>query len=94
MPETTDGEGFAGSPPYRYRADVLARLAQHGVFPTERTSPQVVRDFLRDLYKYEIRKLKGEMMRDAFPKAEYYGRVEALRKRYPVLSLVPRQFLE
>ena len=94
MPEVTGGEGFAGRPPYRYRADVLAHLARHGVFPTERTSPQLVRNFLRDLYKYEIRKLKSQMMRDAFPKAEYFGRVEVLRKRYPVLSLVPRQFLE
>jgi hypothetical protein len=94
MPDFADPPRFSGSPPFRYRADVLVHLARHGVFPTERTSPQLVRDFLRDLYKYEIRKLREAMLCDAFPKAEYYGRVEALRQRYPVLSLLPRQFVE
>jgi len=91
VPETS---AFAGTPPFRYRAEVLAQLAVHGVFPTGHTSPQLVRDFLRDLYKYEIRKLREQMLREAFPKAEYYGRVEALRLRYPVLALLPRQFVE
>ena len=81
-------------PCYRYRRDVLAHLARHGVFPTERTPPQLVRDFLRDLYKYEIRRLRADMLADKFPKDEYYGRVEALRQKYPVLSLLPRQFVE
>ena len=92
MPEGSDG-GHT-QPLYRYRQDVLRDLARHGVFPTEHTSPQLVRDFLRDLYKYEIRKLRADMLRAAFPKAEYYDRVEALRRRYPVLSLLPRQFVE
>ena len=94
MPDLPGGPRFSGTPPFRYRSDVLAHLARHGVFPTERTSPQLVRDFLRDLYKYEIRKLRHDMLCEAFPKAEYYGRVEALRRRYPVLSLLPRQFVE
>ena len=94
MTDNPDGPRFAGTPPFRYRVDVLAHLSRHGVFPTDHTSPQLVRDFLRDLYKYEIRKLRQQMLRDAFPKSEYYGRVEALRQRYPVLSLLPRQFVE
>jgi len=53
-----------------------------------------VRDYVRDLYKYEIRRLRKQMLANAFPREEYYGRVEALRKQYPVLALLPRQFLE
>jgi hypothetical protein len=54
----------------------------------------LVRDYVRDLYKYEIRQLKARMLRDEFPRGEYSARVEALRDRYAVLSLLPRQFIE
>jgi MoxR-like ATPase len=32
---------------FRYRAGVLAQLLVHGVRPTEHTSPQLVRDYVR-----------------------------------------------
>jgi hypothetical protein len=79
---------------YRYRADVLAALPRHGVLPTPQTSPELVRDYIRDLYKWEIRRLRERYLRNEFPKAEYWHRVDQLRRQYPVLSLVPRQFLE
>jgi hypothetical protein len=79
---------------YTYRADVLRELERHGVRPTGETSPQLVRDYVRDLYKYEIRQLRARMLGDEFPRAEYSARVEALRNRYRVLSLLPRQFVE
>ena len=79
---------------FRYRAAVLNDLARHGISPTARTSPQLVRDFVRELYKYEIRGLKGRMLRHAFPREEYASRVDALRRQYPVLALLPQQFLE
>lgn len=79
---------------YTYRADVLRQLERHGVRPTPETSPQLVRDYVRDLYKYEIRVLRSRMLSDEFPRSEYYQRVEALRNRYPVLALLPRQFVE
>ena len=71
-----------------------ASLARHGVRPTSETSPQLVRDYVRDLYKYEIRQLSARMLRDEFPRGEYSARVEALRDQYPVLALLPRQFVE
>jgi hypothetical protein len=80
--------------PYRYRVDVLAQLERHGVRPTSTTHPQLVRGFVRELYKYEIRRLRERMLRDDFPRHEYSERVEALRNQYPVLALLPRQFLE
>jgi hypothetical protein len=78
----------------RYRADVLEQLLAHGVRPTERTNPQLVRDYVRDLYKYEIRSLRERYLRKEFPKIEYAGRVDDLRRRYPVLALLPREFVE
>jgi hypothetical protein len=78
---------------FHYRADVLEQLIRHGVCPTEHTHPQLVRDFVRDLYKYEIRALRERYLRGQFGKREYYDRVDALRRAYPVLALQPREFL-
>jgi hypothetical protein len=79
---------------FRYRSDVLDRLWRHGIQPRPTTRPELVREFVRDLYRYEIRQLRSRMLREEFPRAEYSARVEALRDRYPVLALLPRQFLE
>jgi hypothetical protein len=81
------------SGPYRYRPDVLQHLQEHGIRPTSHSSPQLVRDYVRDLYKYEIRRLRERMLADEFPRGEYADRVEQLRRRYTVLSLLPRQFV-
>ena len=80
--------------PYTYRTDVLAQLSRHGVRPMPSTPPQLVRDYVRDLYKFQIRRLRERYLRREFSKAEYYGRVDQLRRQYPVLALLPRQFLE
>ena len=80
--------------PYTYRADVLAHLSRHGVQPTPSTPPQLVRDYVRDLYKFQIRQLRERYLCREFSKVEYYERVDALRRQYPVLALLPRQFLE
>ena len=72
---------------YRYRPDVLAALLVHGVIPTPHSKPERVREYVRDLYKYEIRRLRERYLRREFPKAEYSVRVDALRRQYPVLAL-------
>lgn len=79
---------------FRYRDDILVLLLAHGVRPTEHTPPQLVRDYIRDLYKYEIRCLRQRYLRRDFPKIEYAGRVDDLRRRYPVLALLPHEFIE
>jgi hypothetical protein len=79
---------------FRYRSDVLEQLLRHGVRPTDRTRPGLVRDFVCDLYKYEIRCLRERYVRRDFPKTEYAARVDALRRRYPVLALQAREFIE
>ena len=81
-------------PEYRYRHDVLIALWRHGVQPTSSTDPQLVRDYVRDLYKYQIRALRERYMRQEFPKREYAGKVDALRRSYPVLALTAREWIE
>jgi hypothetical protein len=83
-----------GKAEHRYRPWVLEVLAQHGARPTVTTAPELVREFLNDLYRYELRRLRAALLAGAFPKPEYYGRVVALRRRYPLLSIKPRQWLE
>ena len=79
---------------FKYHDHVLRELERHGVRPTSRTPPELVRDYVRDLYKYEIRVLRARLLRNEFPRIEYSSRVDALRRQYPVLALVPRQFVE
>ena len=78
---------------FEYRVDVLEQLVRHGVRPTPHTSPDLVREFVRDLYRLEIRALRARLLRKEFPKHEYAARVEALRNQYPVLALLPDQLV-
>jgi hypothetical protein len=72
---------------YAYRPDVLERLSGHGVAPRATTPPQLVRDFLSELYRYELRELRGRLLRRAFPRKEYAHRVIEVRRRYALLSI-------
>jgi hypothetical protein len=85
---------LAENGPFRYRTDVLRRLWAHGVQPHERTRPELVREFVRDLYKYEIRRLREGLLRNEFPRDTYARRVDELRRQYPVLALRARDWLE
>ena len=72
---------------YRYRPDVLAQLGAHGVTPKPSTSPEFVRDFLNDLYRYELRRLRDRLVRREIAKPDYYAHVVDVRRRYPLLSM-------
>lgn len=78
---------------FTYRADVLDALLQHGVRPTPSTAPELVHEFVSDLYRFELRRLRERLLRQEFPKHEYFARVVELRKKYPIISLKPRQWL-
>jgi hypothetical protein len=79
---------------YRYRAEILEELSSHGVRPLSTTPPQRIRDFVRDLYRWEIRKLRDTLLARAFPRHEYADRVIALRRRYVLLSVPLDQWTE
>jgi hypothetical protein len=72
---------------YTYRPRVLEELARHGLHPLPTTSPERLRDAVRDLYLYEIRRLRGELLRGNIVRTHYADHVIALRRKYPILSV-------
>jgi hypothetical protein len=81
-------------PQYAYRLDVLEALDRHGVRPTAHTSPALVHEFVSDLYRHELRRLRDRLRRREFPRSEYLGRVVDLRKRYWIISVPPAEWVE
>jgi hypothetical protein len=79
---------------FRYRAAVLEQLSRHGIQPTSSTRPEVVHEFVSDLYRFELRRLRDRLVRKEIPKVGYYDRVVDLRRKYPLVSLKPQAFLE
>jgi len=72
---------------YRYQAVILEELARFGVFPTEETPPSLVHEFINDLYRFELRRLRERLVSGEIPKADYTSRVVDLRRRYPLVSI-------
>jgi hypothetical protein len=79
---------------YVYRADVLAQLAGHGVRPKVSTPPELIHEFVSDLYRYELRRMRSRLRRHEFPRQDYFRRVVELRRRYALVSLKPHDFVE
>ena len=73
-----------------YRPGVLEQLLKHGVRPGEDTPPAVVRAFLNDLYRYELRRLRDRLLAGEIAKPDYAAHVMRLRERYALLSLPVR----
>ena len=72
---------------YRYQPVILEELARFGVFPTEETPPSLVHEFINDLYRFELRRLRERLVSGEIPKADYTSRVVDLRRRYPLVSI-------
>ena len=79
---------------FRYRQEVLEALWRHGVHPRPTTSPELVHEFVSDLYRFELRRLRDKLVRREIPKNGYSDRVVELRRKYPLISLKPWQWLE
>jgi hypothetical protein len=79
---------------YQYKPGVLEQLQRHGIFPRATTRPELVREYVNDLYRYEIRRLRERLLRGEFPKHTYFDRVVSLRNKYSVLALRPADFVE
>lgn len=73
-----------------YHPQILEELARHGLRPLPTTSPPQLRDAVRDLYKYEIKRLRSDLLAKRIRKVDYAGHVVQLRTRYQLLS-VPLQ---
>lgn len=72
---------------YVYLPRVLEELARHGLRPHPTTPPQQLRDAVRDLYRFEIRRLRTDLLAQRIRKVDYAGCVVELRRRYQLLSL-------
>jgi hypothetical protein len=75
--------------PWVYPEELLDALSRFGLAPSAMTPPLVVRDALNDLYRYELRRLRDELLAKRIQKPEYLDRVVALRKKYWPLTLQP-----
>ena len=75
------------SPIFHYDRRVLEALAAHGLIPRPDTPPQMLRDAVRDLYRYEIKRLRSSLLAGHIAKRDYASHVVRLREKYPVLSL-------
>jgi hypothetical protein len=71
----------------RYHPAVLEALLCHGIAPRPDTSPALVHEYVSDLYRFELRRLRARRVRGDIPRARYVDRVLELRARYPLLSL-------
>lgn len=72
---------------YTYHPEILEALWSHGIQPKATTPPQLVHDFVNDLYRYELRRLRDRLVRREIEKAGYFDRVVEVRGRYRVLAL-------
>lgn len=72
---------------YHYRPAVIEALAAHGVRPTPATRPELVHEYVNDLYRFELRRLRARQVRGEIPKREYSRHVIALRRQYLLVSL-------
>jgi hypothetical protein len=79
---------------YNYRREVLDALWAHGVQPRPTTKPELVHEFVSDLYRFELRRLRDRLVRKEIPRDGYFDRVVELRRKYPLVSLKPGQWLQ
>ena len=79
---------------YRYKPQILAQLADHGVVPKPTTPPTTARGVVNDIYRYELRLLRDRYLVGEFSKKEYYDKVVEVRNRYPVMGVLTRHWTE
>ena len=72
---------------YDYQTQVLDELEKHGVRPDPTTPPELVHEYVTDLYRFELRRLRRRQVSGEIPKEDYSDHVVALRKRYLLVSL-------
>ena len=78
----------------RYKPHVLEALAGHGLRPAADTPASRLRNYIHDVYLFEIRALRDRCKAGEFPRRELAGRVAELRKRYLLLSLPVEEWVE
>lgn len=77
---------------FQYPSQVLDELERHGVQPTQETPPELVHEFVSDLYRFELRRLRKRQMGGEIEKQDYSAHVVALRKKYILISVPIRRW--
>ncbi len=72
---------------YIYHPQVLEQLAIHGARPTSATRPEFVHEFVSDLYRFELRRLRQRYVDGDVDKRDYADRVVELRRKYILISV-------
>ena len=72
---------------YTYHQRVFDELGRFGLRPKPATPPKLAKEFVNDLYRYELRMLRGRLVGREIPKQGYVDRVVELRKKYFLLSI-------
>lgn len=75
---------------YEYQRQILEQLETHGIRPRAATPPEQVHELVSELYRFELRRLRGRYVRGKVPKQEYSARVIDLRKKYILVSVPVR----
>ena len=66
---------------------MLDALAGLGLAPRDDTPPELLREQLNDLYRYELRRLRDRLHAGRVQKADYIPHVLELRRKYWMLSV-------
>ena len=72
---------------YTYDPQVLDQLALHGLRPTLATPPELAHEFVSDLYRFELRRLRARQVSGEIDKQDYVGYVIELRRKYILISV-------
>ena len=72
---------------YTYHPKVFEELGRFGLRPTLATPPALAKEFMNDLYRHELRTLRGRLVAKDIHRAGYSDRVVELRKKYFLLSI-------
>ncbi|HIM52156.1 MAG TPA: hypothetical protein EYM36_09605 [Acidobacteria bacterium] len=72
---------------YTYHPKVSEDLGRFGLRPRPTTPPALAKEFVNDLYRYELRTLRARLVARKIPRQGYSDRVVELRKKYFLLSI-------
>lgn len=70
-----------------YHPRILEALASHGVRPTEDSPVELVHEYVSDLYRFELRRLRMRQVAGEIAKEDYASHVVELRRKYIVISV-------
>ncbi len=73
---------------------MLEALARLGVSPGPGTPPVLVKDYVSELYRYELRRLRDRFVAGQIAKPDFHALIIGLRPRYWMLSIPATRWAE